>query len=149
MKGLQIAAIGGGITITVIISIILVSAEPQNDAIQVDDKFLVYTTFYPLQQFTKNIAGDAAEVRTLIPSSGDPHAFELGPKTIVDLTKADMLVYNGADFEPFIDEIKSVSDFSHLVLVDSSEGIALLEGEEHDHSAHSGGEEHDEHTDEF
>ena len=149
MKGTQIGAIAGGIGLAVIISIFLVSAESQNEIAPVEDKFLVYTTFYPLQQFTENIAGDAAEVRTLIPSNGDPHAFELGPKTIVDLTKADMLVYNGADFEPFIDEIKSVSDFSHLVLVDSSEGITLLEGEEHDHSAHSGGKEHDEHTEEF
>ena len=149
MKSTQIGAIAGGIGLAVIISIFLVSAESQNEIAPVEDKFLVYTTFYPLQQFTENIAGDAAEVRTLIPSNGDPHAFELGPKTIVDLTKADMLVYNGADFEPFIDEIKSVSDFSHLVFVDSSEGITLLEGEEHDHSAHSGGKEHDEHTEEF
>ena len=146
---MQIGAIVGGIGLAVIISMFLVSTESQNEVAPVEDKFLVYTTFYPLQQFTENIAGDAAEVRTLIPSNGDPHAFELGPKTIVDLTKADMLVYNGADFEPFIDEIKSVSDFSHLVLVDSSEGITLLEGEEHDHSAHSGGKEHDEHTEEF
>ena len=149
MKSPQIAAICGGIMITVIISIILVSAESQSDVNPVEDKLLVYTTFYPLQQFTQNITGDVADVRTLIPANGDPHAFELGPKTIVDLTKADMLVYNGADFEPFIDEIKSVSDFSHIILVDSSEGIALLEGEKHEHDVHGGDKDHDEHTEEF
>ena len=155
MKGSQIAIIGGGIAAAVIISVFLtlgesqneiISTESQNEIALVEDKFLVYTTFYPLQQFTQNVAGDAAKVMTLIPSNGDPHAFELGPKTIVDLTKADMLVYNGADFEPFIDEIKSSPDFSHLVFVDSSEDITLLEGEEHDHGGH---EEHDEHTEEF
>ncbi len=149
MKNSKITIIGAIIATVTLISLIAVFASSEDKVIPTEEKFLVYTTFYPLQQFTQNVAGDAAEVRTLIPSNGDPHAFELGPKTIVDLTKADMLVYNGADFEPFIDEIKSVSDFSHLVLVDSSEGIALLEGEEHDHSAHSGGEEHDEHTEEF
>lgn len=149
MKGSQIAIIGGGIAVAVIIAVFLTLGESQNEVAPVEDKFVVYTTFYPLQQFTQNVAGDAVEVRSLIPPNGDPHAFELGPKTIVDLTNADMLVYNGADFEPFIDEIKSVSDFSHLVLVDSSEGIALLEGEEHDHGAHSTDEEHDEHTEEF
>ena len=146
MKGSQIAAIGGGIAAAVIISIMLVSADPQNEAVPVEDKFLVFTTFYPLQQFTQNVAGDAAEVKTLISSGGDPHAFDLSPKTIVELTKADMLVYNGVDFEPYIDEIKTSSDFAHIIFVDSSEGITLLEGEKHDHGEH---EEHDEHTEGF
>ena len=143
MKGSQIGAIVGGIVVVIVILIFMVSSEPQNEVAPVEDKFLVYTTFYPLQQFTINIATDAAEVRTLIPTNGDPHAFELTPKTIVALTKADMLVYNGADFEPYIDEIKSSSDFSHIVFVDSSEGITLLEGEKHDHGVH------DEHAEEF
>ena len=158
MNGMQIAAIGGGIAAAVIISAFLVlgesqteimPTESQNEIPQVEEKFLVYTTFYPLQQFTQNIAGDSAEVKTLIPTNGDPHAFELGPKTIVDLSKADMLVYNGVDFEPYIDEIKSSPDFAHIILVDSSEGITFLEGEKHDHGAHGGHEEHDEHTEEF
>ncbi len=158
MKGSQIGIIGGGIATAVIISVFLVlgesqneilPSESQNEIVSIEEKFLVYTTFYPLQQFTQNIAGDAAEVKTLIPSNGDPHAFELGPKTIIELSKADMLVYNGADFEPFIDEIESVSDFEHIVLVDSSEGIILLEGEKHDHGGHDEHEEHEEHADEF
>ena len=170
MKGSQIGIIGGGIAAAVIIAVLFVSMGTQNDTaplpasndvvIQSEDKFLVYTTFYPLYQFTQGVAGDAADVRILIPSNGDPHSFELGPKTIVDLTKADMLVYNGADFEPYIDEIMSSSDFDHIVFVDSSEGITLMKGEAHDHSSHgSNGDEkhddhakedgHDEHTEEF
>ena len=149
MKGSQIGAIIGGIAAVIIISIFLISSESQNEVAPVEDKFLVFTTFYPLQQFTVNIAGNAAEVKTLISSNGDPHAFELSPKTIVALTKADMLVYNGANFEPYIDEIKSSSDFAHLIFVDSSAGITLLEGEKHDHGAHGGDEEHNEHTEEF
>lgn len=146
MKGSQIGAIIGGIAAVIIISIFLISSESQNEVVPVEDKFAVYTTFYPLQQFTVNVAGDASDVKILISSNGDPHAFELSPKTIVALTKADMLVYNGADFEPYIDEIKSSSDFAHLIFVDSSEGITFLKGEKHDHGEH---EEHNEHTEEF
>ena len=90
MKGSQIGAIVGGIAAVVIISIFLIPSESQNEINPIADKFLIYTTFYPLQQFTANIAGDAAEVRTLIPTNGDPHAFELTPKTIVGLAKADI-----------------------------------------------------------
>ncbi len=161
MKGSQVGIIGGGIAAAVIIAVLFVSMGTQNDAVPLpiendvvipsEDKFLVYTTFYPLYQFTQGVAGDAADVRILIPANGDPHSFELGPKTIVDLTKADMLVYNGANFEPYIDEIMSSSDFDHIVFVDSSEGITLMEGEAHDHSSHGshGDEKHEHHAEEF
>ena len=151
MKGSQIGVIIGGIVVAVMIALIFLttSSESQDEVAPVEDKFLVYVTFYPLQQFTASVAGNAAEVKTLVSTNGDPHAFELSPKTIVELTKADMLVYNGADFEPYIDEIKSSSDFAHIIFVDSSEGITLLEGEKHDHGAHGGDEEHDEHAKEF
>ena len=173
MKGSQIGIIGGGIAAAVIIAVLLVSQtgisqdaaplpadndvvtptiEPENEvAVQSEDKLLVYTTFYPLYQFTQGVAGDAADVRILMPANGDPHAFELGPKTIVELTKADVLVYNGIDFEPYIDEIMSSPDFDHIVFVDTSEGIELLEGEAHDHHGHGGhGEDkHEEHTEDF
>ena len=160
MKGSQIGIIGGGIAAAVIIAVLFVSmgaqndvvvptVEPQNDiAIEPEEKFLVYTTFYPLYQFTQGVAGDAAEVRILIPSNADPHASELGPQTIAALTKADMVIYNGADFEPYIDEIMSASDFAHIVFVDSSEGIELMEGEAHDHHGHGshGDDKHDDHS---
>lgn len=146
MKNSKITIIGGIIATAALISLIAVFVSSEQKVIPTEDKFLVYTTFYPLQQFTQNIAGDVADVHSLIPANGDPHAFELGAKSLAALTKADMLIYNGAGFEPFIDQIKSVPDFSHLMLVDSSEGIALLEGEKHDHSGHK---EHDEHTEEF
>ena len=160
MKGSQIGIIGGGIAAAVIIAVLFVSmgaqndvvvptVEPQNDiAIEPEEKFLVYTTFYPLYQFTQGVAGDTAEVRILIPSNADPHASELGPKTIAALTKADMVIYNGADFEPYIDEIMSASDFAHIVFVDSSEGIELMEGEAHDHHGHGshGDDKHDDHS---
>ena len=161
MKGSQVGIIGGGIAAAVIIAVLFVSMGTQNDAVPLpiendvvipsEDKFLVYTTFYPLYQFTQGVAGDAADVRILIPSNSDPHASELGPKTIAALTKADMVIYNGADFEPYIDEIMSSSDFDHIVFVDSSEGITLMEGEAHDHSSHGshGDEKHDDHAEEF
>ena len=175
MKGSQIGIIGGGIAAAVIIAVLLVSQtgisqdaaplptdndivtptiEPENEvAVQSEDKLLVYTTFYPLYQFTQGVAGDAADVRILMPTNGDPHAFELGPKTIAELTKADVLVYNGIDFEPYIDEVMSSPDFEHIVFVDTSEGIELLEGEAHDHHGHGHGghgeDKHDEHTEDF
>lgn len=147
MNGIQIAAIGGGIAAAVIIFAFLalgesqtefMPAESQNETFQEKEKFLVYTTFYPLQQFTKAVVGDAATVKSIIPSTGDPHLFKLGPKSVAQLTNADMIIYNGADFEPFIDEIKSNPEFANVIFVDTSIGITLLEGDEHHH--------HDEHA---
>ena len=59
MKGSQIGIIGGGIAAAVIIAVLFVSMGTQNDAaplptlvdqepVVLEEKFLVYTTFYPL-----------------------------------------------------------------------------------------------------
>lgn len=38
------------------------------------------TTFYPMYEFTKNVAGNLADVGLLIPSTIEAHDWELGPK---------------------------------------------------------------------
>ena len=60
----------------------------------------------------------------------------------------DMLVYNGADFEPFVTDIIDSGSFDHLVFVDTTKNIELLdadhgEEEEHDDQEHQDESEHD------
>ena len=101
-------------------------------------KLTVYASFYPIYEFTKGVAGEHANVELLIPDNVEPHDYELTPQKLVDLKKADVLVYNGADFEPFVEQIIESGEFENLVFVDASEGIELI----------SPTEDHDEHEDE-
>jgi len=45
----------------------------------------IYTTFYPLYDFTKKIAGDKADVENIVPAGVEPHDFEPSPRQIADL----------------------------------------------------------------
>ncbi|MGH3974061.1 MAG: metal ABC transporter solute-binding protein, Zn/Mn family [Pseudonocardiaceae bacterium] len=58
------------------------------------------------------VAGDAAEVKSIINDpSADPHAYESKPADAVDVTNADLVVFNGGGYDEFMPEIlQSVGD---------------------------------------
>ena len=59
-----------------------------------DQKSLkIYTTFYPLYDFTKKIVGDDAEVENLVPAGVEPHDFELSPKQAAKIYDADIFIF--------------------------------------------------------
>ena len=63
-------------------------------------KLVIYASFFPIYEFTKGVVGDHSTVEILIPNNVEPHDYELTPQRLVALKNADVLVYNGADFEP-------------------------------------------------
>lgn len=69
------------------------------------DKLVIYTSFYPLYDFSKKIAGDKAEVINMIPVGVEPHEWEPTTKDIVNLNNADLFVYNGLNMEQWADKV--------------------------------------------
>ncbi|MEK4365628.1 metal ABC transporter substrate-binding protein [Paenibacillus sp. FSL M8-0212] len=113
-------------------------------------KLNVQVSFYPMYEFSKNVAGDLADVHTLVPAGMEPHDWEPTPQDIASIEKADVLVYNGAGMESWIDQVTGSLSNASLIQVEASKGINLLEGGEHDHH-HEDSEatEHDhDHSDE-
>ncbi|MFP3723014.1 metal ABC transporter substrate-binding protein [Niallia circulans] len=108
------------------------------------EKLKIMTTFYPMYEFTKNIAGDKADVNLLIPSNQEPHGWEPTPKDIANVQTSDLFVFNSVYMESFVDTIKSAVDNKETVFVEASKGITLKEGitDEHDHEGEEGEHEH-------
>lgn len=101
-----------------------------------EQKLDVQVSFYPMYEFTKNVAGDLADVHTLVPAGMEPHDWEPTPQDIASIEKADVLVYNGAGMESWIDQVKDSLSSSKLIQVEASQGISIREGgeeEEHEH----------------
>lgn len=67
-------------------------------------KPLVVTSFYPLYFFTSQIVGDSAEVINLAGAS-DVHDYSPSPQDMVGLNTADLVIYLGADLEPWTDDV--------------------------------------------
>lgn len=98
------------------------SAEDKN----IGAKKTIYASFYPVSELVKMIAGDKFEVKTIIKTSEEPHSFELTSQAMKDLNGADLIAYNGAGMESFIDDLKdNVKDDDKFL--DLSAGLSLLD----------------------
>ena len=82
----------------------------------------VVASFYPIYEFIKKVGGNNVNISTLIPIGVEPHNFEPTIQQIQNAESADLIVYNGAGLEKWIQKIDS------KFKVDASQGLNLLEG---------------------
>jgi zinc transport system substrate-binding protein len=87
----------------------------------------VIASFYPLQEFAQRAAGDRAVVRNLTPPGAEPHDFEPTPQDVLRLKQANVLIYNGAGFEPWVEKLlPEVS--AATVQINATAGLPLVRG---------------------
>lgn len=65
-------------------------------------KIRVVASFYPLAHIATVVGGDFVSVDDLVPAGTEPHDFEPSPRTLAELGRADLFLYNGAGFEPWV-----------------------------------------------
>jgi zinc transport system substrate-binding protein len=124
--------------------------QEEQPAVENDNQLLIYTSMYPLYDFAQKIAGDKAKVVNLVPAGASSHDFEPTVKDIIELSKADLFVYNGGGFETWIEKIIESVDSPDMVILESTAHLDLLpseESEEHDdhgeHGKHGNEDNHD------
>ncbi|QMV45242.1 metal ABC transporter substrate-binding protein [Cohnella cholangitidis] len=91
------------------------------------NKLQVIATFYPMVEFTQQVAGDHAEVVGLIPSGAEPHDWEPTPKDVAAIQEADLFVYNGV-VEGWVNKTLESAKNNKRVDVKATDGISLMEG---------------------
>ncbi len=106
-----------------------------------DGKLRVVATFYPIYDFTKKIAGDAAEVHVLIPPGTEAHGWEPSAADMLTLQRADVLFCNGLGMEPWLEKVRRALRKEDLRCVALSDGVPVLAGQGcgHEHCTHSHG----------
>ena len=111
------------------------------------EETVVYTSFYPIYNLTKQIAGDKMEVKSFTNLKAESHGWEPSAKDIAELSNSKLMFINGAGMEEWED---SLEDSTDIELVDTSEGLDLIKAnhEDHDHEHEDEDHEHeDEHAD--
>ena len=85
-----------------------------------DDGVSVVATTPVVGDLARNVAGDDADVTTLISAETDPHEYEPRPADVEALASADLVVASGGDVDAWIDDAieDSGSDAERLVLLD-------------------------------
>ncbi len=91
-------------------------------------KPLVVTSFYPLYEFARQVAGPSARVVSLVPPGVEPHDWEPSPQDLTRVREARLFIYNGAGLEPWVAKLLRDATSSGTVMVRATEGIQLLTG---------------------
>lgn len=105
-------------------------------------KLNVLVSFYPMYEFAKQVAGDLADVEMLVPAGVEPHDWEPTPQHMKKIAESDVLVYNGAGMEGWIDRVLSTVGSGNRIDVEASKGIEMMEGSGHGHAHHHDDHEH-------
>lgn len=106
----------------------------------VEGKVNVVTTFYPIYEFAKEIGGDQVNAINLLPVGVEPHDWTPRSQDIVNTSKAQLFLYNGAGLEGWVPNfLKSMESDSKVQSVEVSKGIDLIntdeEADDHDHGS--------------
>lgn len=88
----------------------------------------VVTSTTVFADLAANVAGDRAEVVSLIPANSDPHTWEPSTAEIRALAGADVFLYNGLGLEPWADRLIANVGRRDLLVVRLSEGLQPREG---------------------
>lgn len=118
----------------------------------------IAASIYPLAFFAEQIGGDLVTVNPLVPTGLEPHDFEPSPSDLRSLYDADLVVFNGAALEPWIEDLEFELIQEDVKLFEAVSFLEMLpaseESHEEDHeeesslipsaSAHETGEEHEE-----
>lgn len=92
----------------------------QNSTFNNESKIKIVASFYPIYEFVKKVGADKVDVSTLIPVGIEPHDFEPTIQQIQDAETADVVIFNGAGLEEWINRINTKQ------IVDASNGTKLV-----------------------
>lgn len=118
-----------------------------------DGKVSVVTTIFPQYDFSRQIAGDCADVTMLLGPGEETHTYEPTPQDIIKIQEADVFVYVGGESEEWVDGVLKSMDTSNMEIISLMDVVdvveeELIEGmegyEESEDHAHE--EEYDEHV---
>jgi zinc transport system substrate-binding protein len=109
-----------------------------NDKID-PNKINVVTSFYPIYFFASEIGGEDAHVMNLLPTGVEPHDWTPRSQDILNTSKAQLFLYNGAGLESWVPNfLKGIDSKSTVKSIELSKGIPLIYTNEDDGHNHGG-----------
>lgn len=104
-----------------------------------NDNILLVTSFYPIYIFTLNIVDGIDEINVSCmaeQNTGCLHDYQILSRDAKLIADADVFIINGAGMEAFLEDVYMSNE--NLRVVDSSEGVRLIENcdEHHEEESH-------------
>lgn len=107
-----------------------------------DGRLQVVATLFPYYDIARAIAGDCADISLLISAGRESHSYEPTPLDIIDISRADLFLYNGGADETWANEVLAVTEHGMAIPMMEQverreetmvEGMQADRGHEHSH----------------
>lgn len=104
------------------------------------ERLNVVASFSIIGDFAKNVGGERIDLTVLVGPDGDAHVYEPKPADAVILSKADVVLVNGLNFEGFLDRLVTASG-TKAPIAELTKGVEALKpgAGHHDDEAHEAG----------
>lgn len=109
-----------------------------------DGRLQVAATIYPLYDIVREIAGEYAEVKLIVPPGATPHFFEFTPRQLQELQRTRILFEIGHGIDSWAMGVKNVA--SDMILYTVDKGITLRQTAIHDDEEIASAEDEQEDT---
>ena len=96
-----------------------------NDGAQNKDKLQIVTTIFPLYDFARQVAGDKADVKLLLPTGAEVHSYEPTAKDVISIKESDLFIHLGKGADPWTDAVINDADNERV------NSLAVMESIEH------------------
>jgi len=98
-------------------------------------KLKIIATLFPQYDFARQIAGDKADVKLLLPPGVESHSFDPKPNDMLEIYNADLFIYTGENMEPWAENILKGAKNDHLAVLNCAHDMTLIEDDDHEHGA--------------
>ena len=90
------------------------------------EKLTVGVTLHPYYSWVANIAGDAVNLRTIIPENVDPHSYQMRPQDLTHLQDLDVIVINGLGHDDYIEDMLKAAGKENIKRIEPNKGLPLI-----------------------
>lgn len=108
----------------------------ENSEENTEGKLSIVTSFYPMYEFARQVAGERAEVSLMVSAGEDAHHYEPSAKDVAKVNEADVFVYSSEEMEHWAESLLETTENKKLVVARTADAVES----DHNHG-HSDGEE--------
>lgn len=93
------------------------------------EKLSIVTTIFPQYDFSRQLAGDLANVTMLVGPGEESHTYEPTPQDIIKIQQADIFIYAGGESESWVNGILGSFDTDDMKIIDMMDLCDVVEEE--------------------
>lgn len=109
--------------------------------VQIENKPRIMVSLFPQYDIIRQIAQDKVDVDFFLPAGVEPHNYEPSASTLMEIVEADLFVYSSDGLEPWVKRLVQGNASDQLIVLDTSQGITLIEKSHEDEDKHEEVEE--------